>query len=150
MKALLPLILLVLVLLLGLQAVFTVDEIEVAILTQFGQFVRSETEPGLKFKTPFTQTVQKFDKRLQRYTSRGGPQRYSANVGRARDGPKDRVVGPGTLVHIPRNTRHRSRPVNGPATFVTIKSPCGSGELDQDYRLRPEAKEIEKLYPGNK
>ena len=65
-------------------------------------------------------------------------------------GDEDRVVGPGTLVHIPRNTRHRSRPVNGPATFITIKSPCGSGELDQDYRLRPEAKEIEKLYPGRK
>jgi mannose-6-phosphate isomerase-like protein (cupin superfamily) len=65
-------------------------------------------------------------------------------------GDEDRVVGPGTLVHIPRNTRHRSRPVNGPATFVTIKSPCGSGDLDQDYHLRPEAKEIEKLYPGRK
>jgi len=63
-------------------------------------------------------------------------------------GEEDRVVGPGTLIHIPRNTRHRSRPVNGPATFITIKSPCGNGELAQDYHLRPEAAEIEKLYPG--
>ena len=46
-------------------------------------------------------------------------------------GDEDRVVGPGTLVHIPRNTRHRSRPVNGPATFITVKSPCGNGELAQ-------------------
>jgi quercetin dioxygenase-like cupin family protein len=65
-------------------------------------------------------------------------------------GDEDRVVGPGTLIHIPRNTRHRSRPVNGPATFITVKSPCGNGELAQDYNLRPEAKEIEALYPGNK
>jgi len=63
-------------------------------------------------------------------------------------GDEDRVVGPGTLVHIPRNTRHRSRPVNGPATFITIKSPAGDGNLDQDYHKRPEAEEIEALYPG--
>ena len=65
-------------------------------------------------------------------------------------GEEDRVVGPGTLIHIPRGTRHRSRPVNGPATFITIKSPCGNGDLAQDYKLRPEAKEIEALYPGKK
>jgi quercetin dioxygenase-like cupin family protein len=65
-------------------------------------------------------------------------------------GDEDRVVGPGTLVHIPRNTRHRSRPVNGPATFVTIKSPAGDGRLDQDYKMRAEAKEIEALYPGRR
>ena len=65
-------------------------------------------------------------------------------------GDEDRVVGPGTLIHIPRNTHHRSRPVNGPATFITVKSPCGNGELAQDYNLRPEAKEIEALYPGKK
>jgi quercetin dioxygenase-like cupin family protein len=65
-------------------------------------------------------------------------------------GDEDRVVGPGTLVHIPRNTRHRSRPVNGPATFVTIKSPAGDGRLDQDYNRRPEAAEIEALYPGGR
>jgi len=65
-------------------------------------------------------------------------------------GDEDRVVGPGTLVHIPRNTRHRSRPVNGPATFVTIKSPAGDGRLDQDYHMRPEAKAMEALYPGGR
>jgi len=65
-------------------------------------------------------------------------------------GDEDRVVGPGTLIHIPRNTRHRSRPVNGPATFITVKSPCGDGNLDQDYHMRPEAKEMEALYPGKK
>ncbi len=65
-------------------------------------------------------------------------------------GDEDRVVGPGTLVHIPRNTRHRSRPVNGPATFITIKSPAGDGNLDQDYNKRPEAEEMEALYPGGR
>lgn len=64
-------------------------------------------------------------------------------------GDEDRVVGPGTLVHIPRHTRHRSRPVNGPATFLTVKSPAGDGTLDQDYTMRPEAKEMEALYPGS-
>jgi len=63
-------------------------------------------------------------------------------------GDEDQVVGPGTLVHIPRNTRHRPRPVNGPATFITIKSPAGDGNLDQDDQRRPEAEEIEALYPG--
>jgi quercetin dioxygenase-like cupin family protein len=63
-------------------------------------------------------------------------------------GDEDRIVGPGTLIHIPRNTPHRSRPVNGPATFFAVKSPAGDGRLHQDYHLRPEAAEAEALYPG--
>jgi quercetin dioxygenase-like cupin family protein len=65
-------------------------------------------------------------------------------------GDEDRVVGPGTLVHIPRNTRHRSRPVNGPCTFFAVKSPAGDGRLSQDYHMRPaeEVKAVEELYPG--
>ena len=65
-------------------------------------------------------------------------------------GDEDRVVGPGTIVHIPRNTRHRSRSVNGPCTFFAIKSPAGDGELSQDHKERPKAEwdEAEKLYPG--
>ena len=67
-------------------------------------------------------------------------------------GDEDRIVGPGTLVHIPRNTRHRSRAVGGPCTFFAVKSPSGDGTLHQDYKMRPaeEAKEAEKLYPGKK
>ena len=49
-----------------LQAFFTVDETEVAIVTTFGEFKQSHTDPGLKFKTPFIDQVTKFDKRLQR------------------------------------------------------------------------------------
>jgi hypothetical protein len=40
--------------------------------------------------------------------------------------------------------------VNGPATFITIKSPAGDGRLEQDYKMRAEAKEIEALYPGGR
>ena len=64
-------------------------------------------------------------------------------------GEEDKVVGPGTLIHIPRNTRHRSRPVNGPATYLTIKSPPGTGNMNQDYHKRDEADEVEALYPGS-
>ena len=49
-----------------LQSFFTVDETEVAIVTTFGEFKQSHTDPGLKFKTPFIDQVTKFDKRLQR------------------------------------------------------------------------------------
>jgi quercetin dioxygenase-like cupin family protein len=63
-------------------------------------------------------------------------------------GDEDRVVGPGTLVHIPRNTPHRSRPVNGPCTFFAVKSPAGDGRLHQDYKLRDDAEAAEALYPG--
>ena len=49
-----------------LQAFFTVDETEVAIVTTFGEYKQSHTNPGLKIKTPFIDQVTKFDKRLQR------------------------------------------------------------------------------------
>jgi len=49
-----------------LQAFFTVDETEVAIVTTFGEFKQSHISPGLKMKTPFVDSVTKFDKRLQR------------------------------------------------------------------------------------
>jgi quercetin dioxygenase-like cupin family protein len=63
-------------------------------------------------------------------------------------GSEDRIVGPGTIVHIPRNTPHRSRPVNGPCTFFAVKSPAGDGELSQDYKMRPneETEAAEELY----
>ncbi|BCJ89614.1 hypothetical protein IZ6_03490 [Terrihabitans soli] len=65
-------------------------------------------------------------------------------------GDEDKIVGPGTLVHIPRNVPHRSRPVNGPATFLTVKSPAGSGAMDQDYNKAKGADEAEALYPGKR
>jgi membrane protease subunit HflC len=46
------------------QALFTVDEREQAIITQFGAYIRTITQPGLHVKTPFVQTVHRFDKRV--------------------------------------------------------------------------------------
>jgi membrane protease subunit HflC len=43
---------------------FTVDQTEQAMITQFGRPVRVITQPGLHVKIPFVQTVLTFDKRL--------------------------------------------------------------------------------------
>jgi modulator of FtsH protease HflC len=46
------------------QALFTIDEREQAIITQFGAYIRTITEPGVHVKLPFVQTVHRFDKRI--------------------------------------------------------------------------------------
>jgi mannose-6-phosphate isomerase-like protein (cupin superfamily) len=61
-------------------------------------------------------------------------------------GDEEKIVGPGDLIHIPRFTNHRSRSVGGPATFFTVKSPTGDGNVDQDYNLAQGADVAEKLY----
>lgn len=43
---------------------FIVDETEQAIVTQFGQYIRTIEDPGLHTKTPFLQNVHKFEKRI--------------------------------------------------------------------------------------
>lgn len=43
---------------------FIVDQTEQALVLQFGAPVRVEQEPGMKFKMPFIQNVEYFDKRL--------------------------------------------------------------------------------------
>jgi membrane protease subunit HflC len=43
---------------------FTIDEREQAIITQFGAYIRTMTDPGLHAKLPFVQTVHRFDKRV--------------------------------------------------------------------------------------
>lgn len=48
------------------QTFYTVDETQVAIVTEFGAFRDAFTTPGLRVKQPFTQQVRRFDKRLQR------------------------------------------------------------------------------------
>ncbi|MFQ5353785.1 MAG: protease modulator HflC, partial [Thermodesulfobacteriota bacterium] len=55
------------ILFLGSQAFYKVDQSESAIIIQLGKPVRSITEPGLYIKTPFTQKVIYFDKRLLIY-----------------------------------------------------------------------------------
>lgn len=46
------------------QATFVLPEWQQAIVTQFGQPVRTVREPGLHFKAPFVQAVTRFDKRI--------------------------------------------------------------------------------------
>ena len=49
------------------QSFYIVDETQVAIVTRFGSFQSAAITPGLRSKTPFIDTVTKFDKRLLRY-----------------------------------------------------------------------------------
>lgn len=51
---------------------FTVDERELAVVLQFGQPVASYTEPGLKFKLPFVQTVRRLPKTYQFWSGEAG------------------------------------------------------------------------------
>ena len=48
----------------GPQALFVVDETQVAVVTRFGEPIRSLKQPGLYVKTPFIERVQYLDKRL--------------------------------------------------------------------------------------
>lgn len=70
----LPIILLVVALFIGMGAVYTVDESQVAIRFQFGRVVESDIPPGLHFKMPLIQNVMKFDRRILNLDSR--PERY--------------------------------------------------------------------------
>lgn len=53
-----------LLLLLG-NSVYVLDQRTVAVLLQFDRYTGAVTEPGLHFKLPFADTVNKFDRRLQ-------------------------------------------------------------------------------------
>ena len=54
------------------------------------------------------------------------------------------TVGPGDLVHIPRNTVHGIRLLESPCRFFTCKSPAGSGNLSEDYTEVPNFTELEQ------
>lgn len=53
-----------LILFLFYNAIFVVQQTEQALVLQFGDIKRVEKDPGLKFKIPFIQNVEMFDKRL--------------------------------------------------------------------------------------
>jgi len=57
-------------------------------------------------------------------------------------------IGPGDLIHIPRNVSHTVRALGGAARFFTCKHPVGDGELSQDYNEAPNAAELAKLLAG--
>jgi membrane protease subunit HflC len=48
----------------ALSSIFVIDETQIGIVTQFGEFKRSVDKPGLHFKTPFLQTVHRMESRL--------------------------------------------------------------------------------------
>ncbi len=50
--------------LLGLNSVFVVNEGQSALLLQFGRIMRTDYQPGLHFKIPLVQQVVRFDKRI--------------------------------------------------------------------------------------
>ncbi|MFC1492062.1 cupin domain-containing protein [Nitrospinota bacterium] len=57
-------------------------------------------------------------------------------------GDEERIVGPGDLIHIPRNTRHGARTLDEKAVFLAVKSPVGDGSLTQDYNKAEDADEV--------
>ncbi|HEY8946340.1 MAG TPA: protease modulator HflC [Polyangiaceae bacterium] len=58
------LMLLAALLFVGASSVFVIDERELGIVTQFGEFKRSVNAPGLYFKVPLTQTVHRMESRI--------------------------------------------------------------------------------------
>ena len=61
-------------LLIAVSSVFIVNEGQTAILLQFGRIVETGFAPGLHFKLPLLQNVQRFDKRV--LTLESAPERY--------------------------------------------------------------------------
>ena len=56
----------VVVVIVGSQALFVVDQTQFGVVTRFGEIQRTIREPGLKVKAPFIESVSRFDKRLLR------------------------------------------------------------------------------------
>ncbi len=56
-------------------------------------------------------------------------------------GEEERLLAPGDLVHVPRNTKHGGIVVEDVWMF-TAKSPAGDGRLDQDHRDAGDAEEL--------
>ena len=73
-KSLGLLIVLGLAIIVGSQSLYVINETESALTLQFGQIVKNDIPPGLHFKTPFLQTVKKFDARI--LTLDAQPARY--------------------------------------------------------------------------
>ena len=61
--AVLIIVLVVVLAVVGPQALYTVDETQAAIVTRFGEPIGEHVEPGLYFKTPFIDKVTYFDRR---------------------------------------------------------------------------------------
>ena len=62
--AIATIVIVLLVAIFGTQSMFTQDEIQLSVVTRFGEIRQVYTEPGLKFKVPFVDQKNYFDKRL--------------------------------------------------------------------------------------
>ncbi len=60
----------ILLFMLGISPFFIVDITQTALVVRLGKPIRNYTEPGLYFKIPFIEEVERFDKRLLDYDSR--------------------------------------------------------------------------------
>ena len=63
-KSLIATIVVGLLVILGMNSVFTVSELERAVLLEFGRVIKADLKPGLHFKKPFINDVRKFDARV--------------------------------------------------------------------------------------
>ncbi|MFC1491012.1 cupin domain-containing protein [Nitrospinota bacterium] len=65
-------------------------------------------------------------------------------------GDEERILESGDLVLIPRGVAHTSRALDGHATFFTVKSPAGSGNLNEDHQTAnlacPQSKLNERIF----
>jgi modulator of FtsH protease HflC len=68
-------IIIVLLILLGANSFYTVDNGQSALVLQFGKILRTEKQPGLHAKVPLLQQVQTLDDRILSFD--GQPQRYA-------------------------------------------------------------------------
>ena len=62
------------ILFVGVNALYTVQEGQTALMFRFGEIIKTDIEPGLHFKTPFVNNVRTFDARLQTLDAK--PERY--------------------------------------------------------------------------
>lgn len=57
-------------------------------------------------------------------------------------GDEERILEEGDFVHIPRNVKHRSRAIDGPVVYFSVKSPIHEGGM-RDSLIRTGGKEAE-------
>ncbi len=57
-------------------------------------------------------------------------------------GDEERIIGPGDITLIPRNTRHGSISLDEKVVKFVVKSPAGSGDVSEDVRVLEDAEEI--------
>lgn len=57
-------------------------------------------------------------------------------------GDEERIIGPGDITLIPRNTKHGSISLDDKVVKFVVKSPIGDGNVSQDVRVLADAEDI--------